>query len=122
MTPRSCARTPKCKGRTWAHEIPARRPRCQGALPHVHLAAVVSRRLMAVRPEGLRRAAGPDHRAAAELDRPDCLAGLAREGRLPLEGPGGDPKARAAANGGRGAREARHVVGRVLGAAAPRPY
>src|SRR3954447_21686939 len=100
MTPRSCARTPKCKGRTWAHEIPARRPRCQGALPHLPLAHVVSGRLVAIGPQGLRRAAGPHHRTASELRGPARLARVACARRLALEGPGSNPEARAAADRG----------------------
>src|SRR5215208_3791787 len=110
MTPRSFARTPKCKGRTWAHDRSARISRRQGALPHVRVAAVVGGGLLAVRPQGLWRTAGPDHRAAAEFRRSDHLVVLAGKGRLPLEGAGSVAEARRrAADGRRGTRKARHL-------------
>ena len=56
----------------------ARAARRQGAVAHLHLAARLDRRRVAVGPQGLRREAGPGDRAAAERARRRRLAVRAR--------------------------------------------
>ena len=84
-SPTRCARTPRSRRRTWAHDRRLAAPRRQGALPPVRLARLGDRRLVAVRPQGLRREARPGHRPAAQRDRRPGLAALAGPKRLALE-------------------------------------
>src|SRR3954468_9143085 len=102
--------------RTWGRDDTLRTDGREGALPLHHLALVRDRRVVAVRPQGLRRAARTRDRHPAHLRRRDRLARVAGEGRIAVEGAGADPAPRrgSAGDGRRGEGGAvgrREVVG-----------
>ena len=92
--PQRCARTPRSRRRTWAHDrLRAASARKALYLLFIWLVSAIAASL-AVGPQGLRREAGPGHGPAPERRRRDRLAVVAGARGLALEGPGRDPEAR----------------------------